>query len=229
MTESRLLTTVRGDQLEAVVAFPAGPGKAPGLVIAPGSSYGKEGPMIVSLFQQAVAADIAAVRFDWHYTTLGRQPSKDRRKEAEDLESVLSSFCTLSQVDDRRIVLAGKSLGAAVGYRIFRTHPEVAGAVLLTPVFRDDSSGQRNYPDLSQETRPLMILAGNRDPLNKLEVMHNYLGNAGKNVNVTIVDGDHGLNIFRGNDPDRAIANAENVTAAMEKVVHWLKATLAQR
>ena len=185
--------------------------------------------MIVSLFQQAVAAGIAAFRFDWHYMTMGGQPSGNRRKEAEDLEGVLSFVQTQPHVDSRRIVLAGKSLGAAVCYRVFRSHPEIVGALLLTPVFCDESSGPRNYPDLSGETRPLMLLAGNRDPLNKLEVMHNYASNAGRNVNISVVDGDHSLNVSRGRDPEKTALNAENINAAMEDAVRWLKTVWLDR
>jgi dienelactone hydrolase len=156
--------------------------------------------------------------------TTGRKPSKDRRKEAEDLEGILSFVRTMDRVDNRRIVLAGKSLGAAVCYRTFRSNPEIAGAVLLTPVFRDHTSGERNYPDLPQETRPLKILAGNRDPLNNLQVMHSYLENAGENLDVAVVDGDHSLNIFRSKDPDKGSVNEENINAAVGNVVNWLTA-----
>lgn len=74
-----------GSCLEAVVSYPDGGVPAPGLLVAPGSGYSKEGPLIVELCEQAAAADFVTLRFDWRYTAAGGRPSSNRKRELEDL------------------------------------------------------------------------------------------------------------------------------------------------
>ena len=119
-------------------------------------------------------------------------------------------------------MLAGKSLGAAVAYRVFRDRPEVAAAALLTPVFRDAAGAEKHYPGLRHERRPLLLLTGNRDPLNARPVMEAHLRGGGANLSIIRVDGDHGLELTRKKDAASRAANAANIAAAADEVVTWL-------
>ncbi|MEE9163082.1 MAG: alpha/beta family hydrolase, partial [Candidatus Neomarinimicrobiota bacterium] len=185
----------------------------------PGSAYPKEGPLIVALAHHAREIGWAALRFDWRYTTAGGGPSGNRRREVEELEAVLAYARALPRLSGRPLVVAGKSLGAAVAWRVFRARPEVAAVVLLTPVFRDAGSGEKSYPGLAGERRPVHLLAGNRDPLNALPVMHDYLRSGGENVVATVVDGDHGLQVTRKKDESSQAANRANIAAAVQQVL----------
>ena len=170
-----------------------------------------------------MTAGWAALRFDWRYTAAGGRASGNRAREAAELEGVLAYAQGLPRLAAQPVVLAGKSLGAAVAYRVFRSRPEVAAVILLTPVFRDAASGDKHYPDLRAEQRPVHLLAGNRDGLNALPLMEAYARGAGAQVTVTVVDGDHGLRVSRKKDAASQAANAANIEGAMAKVVGWLE------
>ena len=129
----------------------------------------------------------------------------------------------LPRTSGRPLVVAGKSLGAAVAWRVFREQLDVAAVVLLTPVFRDAGSGEKSYPGLADERRPVQLLAGNRDGLNALPLMEAYArGASGGHVTVTVVDGDHGLQVTRKKDAASLAANRANIAAAAGQVVGWL-------
>jgi dienelactone hydrolase len=218
-----------GDHLEAVICSPEDQALAPGLIIAPGSGYTKEGPLIVELCQQAAAAGFITLRFDWRYTTHGGRPSSNRKREVEDLQNALSYLESQAKIDNARLIMAGKSLGAGVAYHVFQTRPDLFAAMLLTPVFRDANSGHKYYPDLPQETRPVYLLTGKSDPLNKLSLMEDYLQDATPDIHVHIVDGNHGLEISRARSPDAVSANQDNIRIAVRHAVDWLNKVAAKR
>ena len=183
MAERVAIPVGEGGQLEALLDFPPTAGPVPGLILAPGSSYPKEGPLIAALSAHALGAGWATLRFDWRYTTGGSRPSSNRSREVEDLEAALDYARALPRLAGPPLVLAGKSLGAAVAYRVFRSRPEVAAAALLTPVFRDPAGAEKHFPGLRDERRPVLLLAGNRDPLNVRPVMETHLqGFFGRNA-----------------------------------------------
>lgn len=101
-------------------------------------------------------------------------------------------------------------------------------ALLLTPVFRDSNSGLRNYPGLPQEQRPVYLLTGSSDPLNKLSVMQEYLSEAGPHIRTNIVEGNHGLELSRGRSPEAISANRNNIRAAVKPAVDWLQEIVSQ-
>ena len=208
--------------LEGLLHLPAGGGPGPGLVIAPGSSYPKEGPIIESLARQAAPAGWVVLRFDWSYTTYGGGASGSRKREAAELEAALAFLGTQAVCDPNRLVVAGKSLGSAAAYQVFRSHPELSAAMLLTPVFRTAEGAGKTYAGLAQEARPVLLVTGDRDSLNKPQVMEAHLAAAGKHIVAEVVAGDHGLCLSRRKDPDSQAANRDNIDAAMAGVVRWL-------
>jgi dienelactone hydrolase len=223
LTNSVSIKLPGGGHLDAVISYPDGNALAPGLIVAPGSGYSKEGPLIVELCEQAAAAGFTTLRFDWRYTTAGGRPSSNRKRELEDLQAVLSYVESIKEIDLRRLVMAGKSLGAGVAYQAFRSRPDIFAALLLTPVFRDSNSGSRNYPDLPHEQRPVYLLTGSSDPLNKLSVMQDYLHQATPNLRVRIVEGNHGLEVSRARSPEAVSANHDNIRGAVRHAVDWLR------
>jgi predicted alpha/beta-hydrolase family hydrolase len=223
LTNSVPIKLPGGGHLEAVMSYPDGNELAPGLIVAPGSGYSKEGPLIVELCEQATAAGFITLRFDWRYTSAGGRPSSNRKRELEDLQAVLSYVESIKEIDRRLLVLAGKSLGAGVAYQAFRDRPDIFAALLLTPVFRDSNSGPRNYPDLPHEQRPVYLLTGSSDPLNKLSVMQDYLHAAAPNIQIRVVEGNHGLEVSRARSPEAASANRDNIRGAVRHAADWLR------
>jgi predicted alpha/beta-hydrolase family hydrolase len=179
-----------GGHLESVISYPDDNELAAGLIVAPGSGYTKEGPLLVELCEQATTAGFVTLRFDWRYTSTGGRPSSNRKREL---------------------------------YQVFRNRPDIFAALLLTPVFRDTNSGPKNYPDLPHEQRPVFLLTGSSDPLNKASVMQEYLRGAAPNVVVRIVEGNHGLEVSRARSSEAVSANRDNIRGAVIHAVDWLR------
>lgn len=212
--------TVDGAPLAAVIDHPAGRAKAPAVVIAPGQGYHKELPLTRGLAEAAVAAGFVAARFDWRYYAKGGEPAEDLAPEVADLEAVLERVKADPRVDPARIVLAGKSLGTMVAWRVLQKHPEVKGAVLLTPIFRSKETQESHYPGLVGMDRPVAFLVGDNDAGNcQLPVMFEALaGVKAPLAKAVVVAGNHSLEVAPRGDA----ANGPNVKAAVAIAVHWL-------
>ncbi len=214
-----------GSKLEALLTRPS-KGQPPwsAVLVASGSGYPKEGAMFESLGRRAAGAGWLVLAFDWRYTTAGGNPSSTRKKELADLEAALAYLMSRADVRHDRIVLAGKSMGSALAYQVFLDHPELFGAALLTPVFRSTEGAERSYQGLSDQLRPILILAGDKDPLNNLDIMNGHISGHGSSLVVSLVQGDHGLNITRSQSPEKQAINRAHIDTSMAHMVKWLKA-----
>lgn len=219
--------TVGGEPLKHDVSYPKAPGKAPAVVIAPGQGYHMDLPLTRGLAEEAVKAGFVAARFDWRYFAKGGEPAEDLAPEVADLEAVLERVKADPRVDPTRIVLAGKSLGTMVAWRVLRKHPEVKGAVLLTPIFRSKETQETHYPGLAGMDQPVAFLVGDNDAGNcALPVMYEALaGVKAPLAKAVVVAGNHSLEVAPRGDA----ANGPNVRAAVAIAVHWLGLLAGQR
>lgn len=211
---------VGGEPLRHAIAYPQAQGKAPAVVIAPGQGYHMDLPLTRGLADAAVAAGFVAARFDWRYHAKGGEPAEDLASEVADLEAVLDRVKADPRVDPARVVLAGKSLGTMVAYRVLRKRPEVKGAVLLTPIFRSKESQETHYPDLPGLDRPVTFLVGDNDAGNcQLPVMYEAIAQVKAPLaKAVVVAGNHSLEVAPRGDA----ANGPNLRAATAIAVHWL-------
>jgi len=195
-------TTPRGAQLEVVADFPAGAGPFPAVVLAPGQGYHLALPALAQTAQQLVAHGIAVYRFNWAYFSnnpkAGR-PSDDLLNELEDLQSVLKLARAEPRVAQDKVSVGGKSLGSLVAWKALSADPSLRAGVLLTPVCSRTSDGQSqdfsdtNYPGISAELRPVLFVAGDRDPLCAPRVLYAFAAKSQGRARVAIIGGDHGF------------------------------------
>ncbi len=211
---------VDGAPLQAVVGHPTGRARAPAVVIAPGQGYHMDLPLTRGLFDGAVAAGFVAARFNWRYYASQGEPSEDLAAEVADMQAVLDQLKRDPRVDPQRIFVAGKSLGTLVAYRVLRQNPDLRGALLLTPLFREKASHARDYPGLAGLDRPVVFLAGDQDQgLCQLPLMYAALaGVKAPLAKAVVVAGNHSLEIAPRGDA----ANGPNLAVAMAIAVHWL-------
>ncbi len=222
--ESFTLPGPDGSSLEALLYRPSqGQPPWPTILVASGSGYPKEGAMFESLGRQAASAGWLVVTFDWRYTISGGRASSTRKKELADLEAALAYLVSRDDVSQNRIIIAGKSMGSTLAYKVFGEHPELFGVALLTPVFRSTEGAERNYHGLSAQLRPVFIVAGESDPLNNLDIMNDHISGHRSSLVVSLVQGDHGLNITRGKAPEQQAINRAHIDTCMSHLVEWLK------
>lgn len=195
-------TTPRGEPVDVVADFPAGAGPFPAVVLAPGQGYHLALPALAQTAQQLVAHGIAVYRFNWAYFSsnpkAGR-PSDDLSAELEDLQSVLKMARTEPRVAQDKVSVGGKSLGSLVAWKALSADPSLRAGVLLTPVCSRASGGETqdfsdtNYPGITTERRPLLFIAGDRDPLCTPRVLYAFAARSQGSAHVAIIGGDHGF------------------------------------
>lgn len=218
------VTWAEGKQVSAVISYPAGKGKLPVLLIAPGRSGGMNTPVIKGFAEKAVRDGLVAVRFDYAYFAAKGEPSKGLVDETEQFKAVVAEILKDPRVDPKRVVIAGKSLGSVVAHRVFQMEPTYAGEVLLTPVIPTLEDANRLYPNLPISGRPTALVVGNSDTENApLGVVYNFLKDASRKVLLNVVAGDHGYWLSDGKDNATRIRNAANVDMALEVGEYWVR------
>lgn len=199
----------------------------PCLIIAPGNGYHKDLPIITDLAAQITNAGYACLRFNWTPREKGLEDSLYNKIRQENVQQMIDFAMKNSRINPAAIFLAGKSLGSIFAYRAAQKNPEIKGIVLLTPIFPDDAYTDMLYPGLDKESRPILIVAGDKDPDNaNLPVLYRVAGKCTPLINIVIVSGDHGLNVGDYNDPQMQERNMLNITNANRIVTFWMQEQL---
>jgi predicted alpha/beta-hydrolase family hydrolase len=208
-TESTL-TTPRGAVVEMLVDIPDGAGPHAVLVIAPGQGYHARLPLVERVAKALVARGVAVVRFNWAYFVKDPKtgkPDDDLSSEIEDMQTVLAATKKLARLDAKRIAVGGKSLGSLVSWRVFRDDVSLRAGALLTPVCIDYmAEGKRdatleNYPNLSANTRPLLLMSGDEDPLCPSRFLYAASATIAAGARVVVPGGNHSFATKNGADP----------------------------
>lgn len=232
--ENITLTTPRGEAVLVTLVYPDGEEKYSAVLLASGGGYHKELPLLKETTEQLASRGVIGVRFDWNYFSKKENPSDGYVEEQEDMQTVLNFLKTHPKVESDRIIIGGKSLGSVISYRVFEENNDVMALTLLTPVCtsRIDKDGNqlpspvpiapKYYPELINESRQVVVMMGDRDPLCDVPMIFNFLKSATGKVALNIVEGDHSLNVGPWDDPEYSERNAENVTAAINMVAHWM-------
>ncbi|NRB40841.1 MAG: hypothetical protein HRU20_20615 [Pseudomonadales bacterium] len=234
------ITTERGDVIEAQLHTPKNiQGKIPALLIAPGKGYHMDLPLVKKLAQEAAENNIISLIFNWHSFTSNGTSSEDLAKEVQDMAAALKYIKSLANVDTDKIMLAGKSLGSVVAYKIFKSHQDLFSLYLLTPLCTwhwDDQGnqvypfpiGEIRYPKLNDELRPIHITLGNKDTLCMPEMLYDFLKMSNGNISTTVLGGDHGMNLRKWHDPTYKDRNEANLKAAVHTTSHWMNLHLTK-
>jgi uncharacterized protein len=228
LAQATQLVTPRGARIEVLAEFPAGAtGPVATVVLAPGSSYPMRQPLMAATARELLARGIAVWRFDWAYTTrqpAGR-PSPDLADEREDMRTVVDKARQDARVASDSLFVAGKSLGSGIAWQVLRADAALRGAVLLTPVCSERKGetvaaiGEENYPGLRQERRPLLLVAGDQDPVCEPATLYRFAATAGGPTRVAVIGGNHGFE-----QPGRAgDAGTRNVERAGELVADFIQ------
>ena len=223
------LATPRGAVVEMLVDMPEGTGPHAVLILAPGQGYHARLPLMERLSKDLVERGVAVVRFNWAYFVKDAKtgkPSDDLSLETEDMQTVLAATKKLPRIDAKRVAVGGKSLGSLVSWRVFRDDVAIRAAVLLTPVcvdYQTESLGDatlKNYPSLSANTRPLLLVSGDEDPLCPNRFLYGAAQSVAAGARVIVSGGNHNFATKLGSDPAReSDANLDLVIRATTEFV----------
>lgn len=227
-TETRIIEIRGGGKVEMLLDLPSAKGPYPLVVVAPGQGYHARLPLPESLVKALNTEGIAVVRFNWAYFVndpKAGKPSSDLSAEVDDMNTVLAEAQKLPAVDPARVAVAGKSLGTLVGWRVFRSHPKLKAVALLTPVCIDNAKTEvvdgmmENYIDISANSRPLLLISGETDPLCPLPMLY---ANAAKipRARAVGIGGRHSFEVRDG--PNATADSASNLDLAVKITTDFL-------
>lgn len=189
--------TPRGAAIEVIVEKPAGNGPFPAVIFGSGSGYNMRQPILEQVAHALVAKGIAVYRLDWAYRVAGTpfaaQP-RDKLAEIEDMRTALRLAQNDPSIDRTRILLAGKSLGSVIAWKLLRITPEIKGAILFTPVCdpkENPDAPAGFYPDLGAEQRQRLWIMGDVDPVCPVPLFHRYLADGGAADRLAVISGNH--------------------------------------
>lgn len=171
------------------------------LLVAPGGACDPRLDLYDEMGRASKSKQTLVVRMHWSYCVADPEkgrPSETLQDEDEDLRTALSFLIKWLNLDEKDIVLGGKSLGSIVGQRVFQKNQNLKGFLLMTPICT--RNGKNVFADyyigLDQETRPVAVIKGDADPL--CDTLHwiEYLADRAPNFKSTLVQGDHGFRLF---------------------------------
>lgn len=233
------LKTPRGTEIPVIVHSTVYAQARAVLVVGPGQSCNFRNEIFETLGSEGEKAGVAVIRFEWSYCSGDRQvdrgPSEDYAKEIEDMQTVLTFAQGYTFGDYQRLILAGKSLGSVVAYKLFTMDTSLKALLLLTPVcsYTTDANdnplpdpiplGEINYPNLKNETRPIMMALGNRDPYCLTPLLYDFLKDTKIGRVSTVVGvGDHGLRSFNQDQELDKLQTSANINAIFPPIFNWI-------
>ena len=232
MANPIVATTARGAFIHVLADFPVGVGPFATIILASGQSYHMAMPALDQTAKQMVAQAIAVYRFNWAYFSEDAKlglPSDDLSRELEDLQTVIEIARNEPRVAQGQLAVGGKSLGSLVAWTALVADKSLRGGMFLTPICSRVPEGHtqaqdlsdENYPGLIQENRPLLFVAGDRDPLCAPHVLYAAAQKPG-NARVAIVGGDHSFGNKALNGPAQDAALRRNVDLVARISAHFV-------
>ncbi len=181
--------TSDGLTLEGILHLPdATP--APGLVVChPHPQHGGDmwNNVVTAVCQTALAAGVAALRFNFRGTGRSEGAYDGGRGEQEDVAAALSYLRSLAEIDAGRLALAGYSFGAAMALRA-AGDDRALGALIAISL--PTASG--DWPAEATPGCPVLFLSGDRDQYSDPEALRRLAAGLGDRAQVTVMPGvDH--------------------------------------
>lgn len=229
------VATARGEKVDILADFPAGPGPFPTLVLAPGQRYPMTLPILEQTAKRLVSQGVAVYRFNWARSSTGPgpgAPSAGLVNELQDMHAVLAAAEAEPRVDHDRLFVGGKSLGSIVAWRALAADKSLKAGLFLTAVCSHMQKGQvaptylgdKNYPGAASETRPLLFISGDHDPLCAPRALYRLAAISGGPARVAIVGGNHGYEnpALTGEAAERA--RKRNIESVAQLAANFLAA-----
>jgi predicted esterase len=226
------IKTERGDSVEVIEDVPPGSGPFPAVILAPGGAYHARAPIPEGLSKSLIASGIAVFRFNWSYYPKSGPDGRaqdDWSVESHDMKAVLESALADSRIAKGKVVLAGKSRGSIIAWRVLQSTPEAKAAVLLTPVCSRASKENPApqpvdyYRGSGSEMRPVLMISGDNDPYCSTPLLYQFAASYGGPLRLAVIRGNHSLEVGNNKDAANAGPNAANVELAVSVAADFIR------
>ena len=223
---------VEGGEVVANFHVPAGEGRAPVMVVAPGRGYNRDAPLCLAISQEAARQGYLAVRFDWRFYTAKGDPSPDLANEESDLAGVHARATKHERADPNKTFVVGKSLGSLVAWRFSQKTDSVWGSAMLTPILPNFETAGQYYPGFESLAKPTVFVVGDTDTENApIGEVYKFAAASTPMLKLLTFGGEHTLSIglVRGADTEDnrkhreevAVRRARHVETVARAIVQW--------
>jgi predicted alpha/beta-hydrolase family hydrolase len=222
MVLERRQISIGGDaSVAGVIAHPdAQAGAHTVVILAHGAGTDMHNPLLSAVHEGLAAAGFVCVKFNFPYTQAGRR-APDRAPVLEDCyRHVIAAMRSDSRTANRRIVIGGKSMGGRMASHLAAQGEKVAGLLFLGyPLHPPGKVAQVRSAHLPTIRVPMLFFAGTRDPLCRLDVLHETLKQLRAPAVLHVIDGgDHSFALTKRMGRDARDVYGEIVRVSTE----WL-------
>ncbi|MDA1265382.1 MAG: dienelactone hydrolase family protein [Planctomycetota bacterium] len=201
------------------------PGKSV-VLLAHGAGAPMTSDFMVAAAEGLAAGGLPVLRFNYVFTELAQREGRRRPPERQPrlLETHRAAAAAIRErFPERRLILAGKSMGGRMSSYLAAEGDDCAGLVFfgypLHPAGKPEKLRSEHFAAIAQ---PALFLQGTRDALCGLDLLERELETFGGTQTVEVIDeGDHDFGV-----PRRTGRTRDEVRAALlEKVLDWEQAT----
>ena len=200
--ESITIALDGGESISARLDTPDGDARASAFVLAHGAGFGMDSPWMERVARGLVARGFPVLRFNYLYreraVSAGRDKPPDKTAVLEATHA-RALGALQDRAGQRRILLAGKSLGGRISTHLAAKGERCAGLVLFGyPLHPPGQKEKLRSEHLAAIAQPALFLQGTRDDFCDLELLREALARYGGRATVHVVEGaDHGFHVKR--------------------------------
>lgn len=221
-TRRRRVPLPGGGAVSAVVALPAGVGRAPAVLLAHGAGSDMTHPFLAAVHGGLARAGFAAVKFNFPYSEARRRAPDPRPVLERCFRAVLDAIAHDRRLAPHWVAIGGKSMGGRIASQAAAQGLACDGLVFLGyplhPPGRPDRLRDAHLPQISA---PLLFLQGTRDAFARWDLIERLVARLGERASLVRFDeADHAFAV-----PKRMGLGREDVdTRLVAETVRWLEA-----
>lgn len=218
MDPDRFRLPVEHPHVDTVAALWQPGGERAAVLLAHGSGSHMEHPFAEAITGGLLERGFGVLRFQYPYRELALQVGRNRppdRAPVLEAAHLVALEALRERAGDRRVVLAGKSLGGRISTHLAAKDARCDGLVLLGyplhPAGKPEKLRREHFPAIAQ---PALFLQGTRDALCDLRLLDEALTTFGGRVTLEVVDdADHSFHVRRSSGRDDAAVVVELLDA----------------
>ena len=162
-------------------------------IIAHGAGGTMSTPSIVALQKGLVRQGVSAVRFNFHYSEIGKTSPDGQRKLLATWRGVADWVCL--NLRPRNLFIGGRSLGGRIASHLVADGYPCQGLFLLSyPLHPPGKQEQQRKEHLARVHVPMFFLSGTRDSFASIEILTPMVRKIGAKLQV-VTGADHGFKV----------------------------------
>ena len=210
--------------VSGIVHLPAGTteDRETGVILAHGAGNDMHSPLLEAFCAGLARAGISALRFNFLYKEKGKKAPDPPRKLEAAWKAAYDFLKEHKRFAPRHILGAGKSMGGRIASQLAAAGelPVEKLIFLGYPLHPPGKKEKLRDSHLYSIQAPMLFIAGTRDSLCDLDLLHGVLGRLGAPWTLEVIDsGDHSFNVLKSTGRSRDDVYADIVHRSLD----WLK------